>query len=647
MTYYNYIYIYIIKIIRKYTLCVLVSLPFFVLGQEQKDVQLANEYLLKGEKLKAAELYRELAKNSANTALIHNNFINTLIDLAEFNEAQDYLKKLLKREPEQLLFKLDVGRVMMRSGEVQKADKYFKDLIQESKQSLGRIKIMNDYFMARSLFDYAIIALLESRDELGNPAMYCLELATLYRIKGEKEKMTEEYLNYATQNVGNSQYIKNVLQVLLTKPEELEVLEALLYRKVQEDPEQQVYTDLLIWVMLQQKNFYGAFVQARAYDRRYKTGGTRSLEIAEVALNNKDYENASRIFRFVKDAFKNNENQQEAQLGYIRSREARLRDSYPIQKDSVETLITAYWDFIKQNPKQPVALDALRNIGVMKAEYLQETDTAIAILTKLIADAYTPLQIKSRAKLDLADIYIFKEEPWEAALLYAQVEKTHKETTLAYEAKLKNAKLSYYRGDFMLAQEHLDILKEATTREIANDAMDLSMRIKENIAIDSAGLALREFAKVELLLKQNKMEEALARLSSIQEGHSLVRDLDKEDKFLRNIDPSDTVYVTFTNYAIKDDCYWLEAQIKLRQNKPEEAQKLLQKILEEYPEDILADDAFFTIGEIYERHLNDKDKAMDQYQKMLAQYPGSVYVAEARKRFRELRGDFKQEEPKL
>lgn len=628
-------------------MCVLLALPFFALGQDQKDVQLANEYLLKGEKQKAAELYRELAKNSANTSLIHNNFINTLIDLAEYNEAQDYLKKLLKREPEQLLYKLDVGRVMMRSGEVQKADKYFKELIQESKQSLGRIKIMNDYFMSRSLFDYAIIALLQSREELGNPAMYCLELATLYRIKGEKEKMTEEYLNYATQNVGNSQYIKNVLQVLLTKPEELEVLETLLYKKVQEDPEQQVYTDLLIWVMLQQKNFHGAFIQARAYDRRYKTGGTRSLEIAEVALNNKDYENATRIYRFVKDAFRNNENSEEAQLGYIRSREARLRDSYPIVTDSVETLIAAYRDFIKQNPKQPVALEALRNIGVMKSEYLQQTDSAITILSKLIADPFTPLQLKSKAKLDLADIYIFKEEPWEAALLYAQVEKTHKETSLAFEAKLKNAKLSYYRGDFMLAQEHLDILKEATTREIANDALDLSMRIKENIAIDSAGLALREFAKVELLLKQNKIDEALARLSSIQEGHSYVRKLNKEEKFLRNINPEDTVYVTFTNHAIKDDCYWLEAQIKLRQNKPEEAQQLLQKILNEYPEEILADDAFFMIAEIYERHLNNKEKAMEQYQKLLAQYPGSVYVAEARKRFRELRGDFKQEEPKL
>ncbi|MCZ8217509.1 MAG: hypothetical protein O9262_14795, partial [Cyclobacteriaceae bacterium] len=87
-------------------MCVLVSLPFLALGQEQKDVQLANEYLLKGEKQKAAELYRELAKNSANIALIHNNFLNTLIDLTEYNEAQDYLKKLLKREPEQLVYKL-------------------------------------------------------------------------------------------------------------------------------------------------------------------------------------------------------------------------------------------------------------------------------------------------------------------------------------------------------------------------------------------------------------------------------------------------------------------------------------------------------------------------------------------------------------
>jgi TolA-binding protein len=72
----------------------------------------------------------------------------------------------------------------------------------------------------------------------------------------------------------------------------------------------------------------------------------------------------------------------------------------------------------------------------------------------------------------------------------------------------------------------------------------------------------------------------------------------------------------------------------------EESIKLLQQILNEYPDDILADDAYFQQGEIYERQLHDKDKAMEIYREFLNKYPGSVYAAEARKRYRMLRGDF-------
>lgn len=323
-----------------------------------------------------------------------------------------------------------------------------------------------------------------------------------------------------------------------------------------------------------------------------------------------------------------------------------MRETYPINKDSVQSLVVAYNNFIRQNPQQPVALEAARNVAVVQSDYLQQTDTAIYQLTKLIANPYASVYLKSKAKLDLADLYIIKEEPWESALLYAQVEKTQKENPIGYEAKLKNAKLSYYRGDFQLAQEHLDILKEATTREIANDAMELSLRIKENIAMDSAGLALKEYAKVELLLRQNRVEEASTILAQIQQGISSTK-LSDEECIEQNAQATDC-RLTYTNYAIKDDCYWLEHKIKLQQNRPQEALTHLQKILEEYPNDVLADDAFFTIGEIYQRYLNDPTKAMEQYQNLMVQFPGSVYVAEARKRFRELRGDFKQgEEPKM
>ena len=105
---------------------------------------------------------------------------------------------------------------------------------------------------------------------------------------------------------------------------------------------------------------------------------------------------------------------------------------------------------------------------------------------------------------------------------------------------------------------------------------------------------------------------------------------------------------TISNQTILDDVYWLEATIRMRQGEFEKSLTLLEKIIQEYGEDILADDAFFLKGEIYERQLGQKEKAMEIYREFLNKYPGSVYAAEARKRFRMLRGDFNgQEQPQL
>src|SRR5690606_37587183 len=169
-------------------------------------------------------------------------------------------------------YRTDVGIVYARTGELAKADKYFKDLIQTYKGNITRIKMIADYLSGKSLAEYSIIALTESRQTVGNPYLFCLELAMLYRVKGEKDKMVQEYLNYVTQNSGNIQYVKNVMQALLTKPDELESLEKILYERIQKYPDVDVYSDLLIWVTMQQKNFYASFIQARAYDKRYKIG---------------------------------------------------------------------------------------------------------------------------------------------------------------------------------------------------------------------------------------------------------------------------------------------------------------------------------------------------------------------------------------
>lgn len=617
----NSYYIYILNNITL-TCLLFISLTVSVSAQSREEIQIANEYVLKGEKEKALRVFEDLAKNWANIPLIHNDYLNLMLDLAKYKSAEDYVEKLIRKFDDRITYRLDLGLVYIRSGDVPKAERQFKNIIKSSAGDIYKIKSISDYLAAQRLTDYAVMAMQEARQAHSNNTLFTLELANLYRLQGNRDAMVEEYLSYVTQTPGNINYVKNLLQILLTKPDEMEALEQLLYDRVQRYPDSEVFSDLLIWVNLQQKNFYGAFIQARAYDKRFKRDVSKTLEIANIALNNEDFDNADRGFTYVVKEYTNTDNYLPARLGQIRAREAKVKKSYPVRKDSVKYLIDEYQSFVESYPENPNAYEAVLNQALLYAYYLDDKDSSIDKLNELIENPRVAPYIKAKAKLELGDIYILKEEPWEATLLYSQVERSQRETPTGYEAKLRNAKLSYFKGEFALAQEHLDILKEATTREIANDAMDLSIRIKENTAFDSTGTALRDYAFIELLLHQNKIDSALTRMEKLKAG----------------VEP--LTGNSISNRAILDDVYWLEADIRMKRGEFDLAFGLLQKILDEYAEDILADDAYFKQGEIMELHKRETDRAMEIYREFLNKYPGSVYAAEARKRYRQLRGDF-------
>ena len=594
----------------------LIGLSISVHGQKNSDVQLANEYYAQGEYDKALMLYDNLSKNYENIPLIHNNYFFLLIESGEFVKAEKYIKRLIKRFPNNLYYHLDLGLVIKGRGDEQKGDNYFKGIIKDISEDVYRTRITADYFVNKQLANYAILTFKSGRKAINNPYAYSLEMANIYRILNQKDQMVEEYLNYVTQNPSNLNYVKNTLQNLLAKPEELESLESLLYAKIQEDPNSEIFGELLIWVNLQQKNFYGAYIQARAIDKRLKSEGARSLSIGLIALENDDYNNAIKIFSYIIKEYPSSYNYLLAKMYLIRSYEKRVRNTYPIDEREIRNLIHDYNIFINELGVTRNTLEALRNKALLHAFYLDEKDSAKIILQKIISTPRANANIKARSKLDLGDIFLLTEEPWESTLLYSQVEKSHKEESLGYEAKLRNAKLSYYKGEFQLAQEHLDILKEATTREIANDAMALSILIKDNVALDSSEAAMRRYASIDKMLFQNKTEEALESIAIM-----------KKD---------------YPNHSLTDELLWLEADIQKKIGNFSIAIELLQKIVEEYDYDILSDDAYFMIGEIFEKHMNQPEKAMDIYRNLLTKYPGSVYVAEARKRFRVLRGDFNE-----
>jgi tetratricopeptide (TPR) repeat protein len=585
-----------------------------VCAQDVNDIQLANQYFEQGDNDKALELFKTLEKGSRNIPLIHERYFQLMMMTGRFEEAEDYVQRAIKKYPTNLYYKIDLGKVYEQKNEKGKAKQYFEKLINEVAEDPFKVRVVSQHFTKQQLFEYALLAYETGRKQMNDPGAYAIQMSNIYRLLNRKEEMIEEYLRYANDHPQNIKSVQNIFQNVLREDEDLELFETIMYDKVQREPDNLIYNELLVWVSLQRKNFYSAFVQARAIDKRKKLQGNQLMEIARIAMVNKDYKNAVRTFKHIIENYPGTANYQKSRRLVITCQEEIIKSTYPVSQEAIRDLINDYRQLISDLGLNQHTVQALRSEASLYAFYLHEHDSAITILQKIIDTPRISRTIIEKSKLDLGDIYLLIGQPWESALLYAQVEKASKETPIGYEAKLKSAKLSYYRTDFELAQSHLDILKMATSREIANDAMALSLLIKDNAQLDTADVAMKRFARTDLMIFQNQKAQACDSLEVLKSE--------------------------FQDHPLVDEILYRQAELQMEMGDFKTAIDLLQQVVDDHGSDILGDDALFLVGSIYEDQLRDTDKAMEVYREFLSRYPGSNKAAEARRRFRNLRGDF-------
>ncbi|MFA0961818.1 tetratricopeptide repeat protein [Roseivirga sp. BDSF3-8] len=581
-------------------------------GSEDENLQLANEYYSQAEFDKARILYEELAGNTRIIPLIHNNYFEILLNQQDYKAAQSYLKKTQRYYPDNIRYEIDEGEIIRRKESEEKAREYWSGLIDAYEGNQQYLRILAQNFIDRNLLKLAEQAFLSARTNTPAPGAYSLELATVYRLQGNKQKMVEEYLTFAKSRPENIDYVQNVMQAVMDE-EDLDDLETYLLDRVQDNPEEGAYSEMLVWVALQKKDFYGAFIQSRAMDKRFGTQGVNSMKIGRISLENKEYETAVKVFDYLSREYPDGPYYQLAGRMRIHSREELVKNSYPVDTVEVRALVNDYRELIDRLGLSNQSLEAMRSKALLHAFYLDEPQIAEDLLKTIIATPRADSKIVSKSKIDLGDIYLLTGQPWESTLLYSQAEKAEKDDPIGYEAKLKNAKLNYYEGNFQLAQEHLDILKQATTRDIANDAMDLSLTIKDNTLLDTTDAAMQQFARVELMLFRNKPQMAMDTLNAMlekYEGHSLT-----------------------------DEIWFLQADILRKLGQFQQAIDILEQIEIKFPKDILGDNAMYTKGLIYQEDLKDEEVAMGIFRDFLIRYPGSIFSADARKRFRLLRGD--------
>lgn len=598
----------------------LILLAFSAVAQSNDPVGLANEYYRQGELDKARDQYKKLAKNRRYISRIHDNYFKLLLTVQDFEGAEKYVKNVLKQFPGNFIYEIDLGVVYQAQRKEEAADRHFDGIIKRVSNKARKegktndIRILAQVFFEKNLREKALQTYQRGREAMNRPSLFSLELANAYRLMNKKQLMIKEYLVFSKSQPNNLNYVKNSFQRVLREPADLDTLETILYDFIQKEAGNPIYNEMLVWTHLQQKNFAAALRQARALDRRTQNDGENIVNVGMIAYRNEDYKVANKAFGYIINDFSESPSRRLAQKYLLLSEEEVVKSTYPVDTVAVRSLIGKYSAFQEQSRDLFSALDAQRRKALLHAFYLNEIPESIEILTDLVNQPVGKHRIIAESKMDLADIYLLDKQPWESILLYAQVERMFKDEPLGYQAKLKSAKLSYFKGEFELAQGHLDILKLATSREIANDALNLSILIKNNTVFDSTDVVMQEYANVELMLFQNQKQEALTAL--------------------------DDMLAKYGRHSIADEIHYLKAQTYRELGEPAKAVEALNNIIESYNYDILADDALFLTAVILEEDLQDADKAMELYTEVLNKFPGSIFVSEARKRFRELRGDF-------
>lgn len=602
----------------KKILCILIFLISTInvtIAQTTTDEQLAAQYFQNGEFEKAADLYESLLDKNPNP-FYYNNLIQSLINAKDYKKAEKIVKKRIRQNPNDVRLNVDLGFVYASSGDAKKAEKQYLESIESLTANQQQIYDLANAFMMRMLYDYATETYLKGRKVMNNPAQFTVELAMMYETRAKYQEMMEEYLNLLNSDGNYLTYIQARLQAVLNTDKEskkAEIIKSTLLKKAQKNPENGIYANLLMWYSVQLKDFELAFVQAKSIEKRFKDNGAKVFELAEICISNAEYLIGIEAYQYLINKGELNLYYLNSRVGLLNARYLKVTTSLVLNQKDISELEKEYIKVLNELGKDASTIILMKNLAHIYAFYAYKSTEAIALLNEAILIPNADKKIIAACKLELADINLFGGDVWEATLLYSQVEKSFKNEPTGFEAKLKNARLSYYIGEFEWAKAQLDVLKAATSKLIANDAMELSLLIGDNMDEDSTYTALNYYAKADLYEYRNQYDMAFTTLDSTR--------------------------LLGLSHPIFDDVLLKKAEIVIKQGKYKDADSLLQKLVDFYPDGLLADDALFLQAELNENQLNNRIKAMICYENLIFKYPASLYTVEARKKFRKLRGD--------
>ena len=569
----------------------------------QNDYLLAESYYREGAYEKATEQFKKLyAKSPFNTSYL-NRLVSCYQETEQFSEAEQLLISKLKKNPEQGFLYVYLGYNYERQQQKELARENYALALKSIDKNPSYGAIIGRTFKDYNLLDTAVLA-YEKVMTINKNADYNFQIAQIQGEKGDFKNMFESCIDLVDKKEQYASVIQGFTSKYITDDSENKaniIFKKTLLRKSASQPKN-VWNALLSWLFIQQKEYEKALVQEKALYQRNSSDLSAIFSLGKIAFENKNFTSAKECFNFV------------------------------AQKSSLnEEIIDAYFYIAKiavanHNPETEALFQSLfkkfgKKTGTLKlqiayADFLtfsQNTpEVAKKVLENAVAFSNSKFQ-KARIKLKLGDVFVFTGKFNKALRYFSQIQTQLKNHELAQLARFKVAQTSYFKGDFTWAKTQLKVLKSATSQRIANDAVALYLMITDNEPVDGIPSGLSQYSKAVVLDFQNKTQEAIDTLSVISKRYK--------------------------GQPIEDEALFKQAKLFLKLNEFEAAITNFKKVIALNPEGVLIDDAYYELAELFNNYLKKPEKASKYYQKIIFDYYSSIYLVEARKKYRIIRGD--------
>ena len=610
------------------TLCVVTVLS----SAQQVDVvaklRLAQSFEQAGEWDRAASMYESLLEANPQNFVILEGLRRAYTELKQYDKAMGLVRHQLRGNPTDENLLSILGGLYDLAGEPQVADSIWHVVIRKDAKNPNLYRLIASQLIDHRQYDKAIALYLEGREATKNQNLYMEELASLYGALHQFEAATHEFVRILRANPQQVTYVQSRLSSFTGRDEGRLAALNVIQAEIVNFPDEVPLHSLLGWLCMEGKQFDAALDQYRIIDRLTKARGFEIFQFAQRAAQEHANLAAAKAFREVVEGRGPQNIMAYARFGYARAIEELSIENDTIAKITGQVLPTIgrgtaisetqptfqgalalYESLINDQPNSETAMQALYRIGTIRFVRFFDLNGAEAAFDKIRTMPFSSNLIYE-ATLSLAEVQTARNDLHKASEEYSRLVKGSP-TEYRDRILFRLAELDYFEAQFDSATTLLQHISSNASNDLTNDALQLLYFVEENKGAGQA--ALTEFAAADLLVRQRKYSEALARFQSVA--------------------------IHYPSTSLVDDATMRSGEMELLLNRTDVALAIFKKVADDMPTSVLRDHAQMRIGEVYETRLKNKQKAIEAYEEVLANFPTSLFVEEARKRIRLLRGD--------